>query len=89
MAEVPPAAAVMLITGFVACFTEFASNTATIIIFLPVIAELVRPLLLLTECYPENCMISGSKCRRIRVFVDAGMDLAISSRSAVGFVCSR
>lgn len=33
----------MLITGFVACFTEFASNTATIIIFLPVIAELVRP----------------------------------------------
>lgn len=42
MAEVPPAAAVMLITGFVACFTEFASNTATIIIFLPVIAELVR-----------------------------------------------
>ncbi|CAG03889.1 unnamed protein product, partial [Tetraodon nigroviridis] len=40
LAEVPPAAAVMLITGFVACFTEFASNTATIIIFLPVIAEL-------------------------------------------------
>ena len=42
LAEVPPAAAVMLITGFLACFTEFASNTATIIIFLPVIAELVR-----------------------------------------------
>ncbi|RVE70924.1 hypothetical protein OJAV_G00069390 [Oryzias javanicus] len=40
LAEVPPAAAVMLITGFLACFTEFASNTATIIIFLPVIAEL-------------------------------------------------
>uniref|UniRef100_A0A3Q3W6M9 Uncharacterized protein n=1 Tax=Mola mola TaxID=94237 RepID=A0A3Q3W6M9_MOLML len=40
LAEVPPAAAVMLITGFVACFTEFASNSATIIIFLPVIAEL-------------------------------------------------
>ncbi|XP_074499531.1 Na(+)/dicarboxylate cotransporter 3 [Sebastes fasciatus] len=40
LAEVPPAAAVMLIAGFLACFTEFASNTATIIIFLPVIAEL-------------------------------------------------
>ncbi|KAE8292891.1 Solute carrier family 13 member 3 Na(+)/dicarboxylate cotransporter 3 [Larimichthys crocea] len=40
LAEVPPAAAVMLITAFLACFTEFASNTATIIIFLPVIAEL-------------------------------------------------
>lgn len=42
LAEVPPAAAVMLITAFVACFTEFASNTATIIIFLPILAELVR-----------------------------------------------
>lgn len=42
LAQVPPAAAVMLITAFLACFTEFASNTATIIIFLPVIAELVR-----------------------------------------------
>uniref|UniRef100_A0A3B5AZJ4 Solute carrier family 13 member 3 n=1 Tax=Stegastes partitus TaxID=144197 RepID=A0A3B5AZJ4_9TELE len=40
LAEVPPAAAVMLITAFLACFTEFASNTATIIIFLPVIAEM-------------------------------------------------
>uniref|UniRef100_A0A8C5ETH3 Solute carrier family 13 member 3 n=1 Tax=Gouania willdenowi TaxID=441366 RepID=A0A8C5ETH3_GOUWI len=40
MAQVPPAAAVMLITAFLACFTEFASNTATIIIFLPVIAEM-------------------------------------------------
>ncbi|XP_042265845.1 solute carrier family 13 member 3 [Thunnus maccoyii] len=40
LAEVPPAAAVILITAFLACFTEFASNTATIIIFLPVIAEL-------------------------------------------------
>uniref|UniRef100_A0A3P8X3C3 Solute carrier family 13 member 3 n=1 Tax=Cynoglossus semilaevis TaxID=244447 RepID=A0A3P8X3C3_CYNSE len=40
LAEVPPAAAVMLITAFLATFTEFASNTATIIIFLPVIAEL-------------------------------------------------
>uniref|UniRef100_UPI0037E8DE69 Na(+)/dicarboxylate cotransporter 3 n=1 Tax=Semicossyphus pulcher TaxID=241346 RepID=UPI0037E8DE69 len=42
LAEVPPAAAVMLITAFLACFTEFASNTATIIIFLPVIAELAN-----------------------------------------------
>lgn len=42
LARLPPAAAVMLITAFLACFTEFASNTATIIIFLPVIAELVR-----------------------------------------------
>ncbi|KAF3861109.1 hypothetical protein F7725_001364 [Dissostichus mawsoni] len=43
LAEVPPAAAVMLITAFLACFTEFASNTATIIHHLPaLIAELVR-----------------------------------------------
>uniref|UniRef100_A0A8C1WER2 Solute carrier family 13 member 3 n=1 Tax=Cyprinus carpio TaxID=7962 RepID=A0A8C1WER2_CYPCA len=41
LAQVPPAVAVILITAFIACFTEFASNTATIIIFLPVIAELV------------------------------------------------
>ncbi|KAG9339212.1 hypothetical protein JZ751_023906 [Albula glossodonta] len=40
LAGVPPGLAVILITAFVACFTEFASNTATIIIFLPVIAEL-------------------------------------------------
>ncbi|XP_068160252.1 Na(+)/dicarboxylate cotransporter 3 isoform X2 [Antennarius striatus] len=40
LAEVPPAAAVFLITGFVACFTEFASNTATIVIFLPIIIKL-------------------------------------------------
>ncbi|XP_076845761.1 Na(+)/dicarboxylate cotransporter 3 isoform X2 [Brachyhypopomus gauderio] len=40
IAEVPPAVASILITAFIACFTEFASNTATIIIFLPVIAEL-------------------------------------------------
>lgn len=40
LAQVPPPAAVILITAFLACFTEFASNTATIIIFLPVIAEL-------------------------------------------------
>ncbi|KAK0151408.1 Solute carrier family 13 member 3 [Merluccius polli] len=40
LAEVPAPLAAMLLTAFVACFTEFASNTATIIIFLPVIAEL-------------------------------------------------
>ncbi|XP_053481372.1 solute carrier family 13 member 3 isoform X1 [Ictalurus furcatus] len=40
LVKVPPPVAVMLITAFIACFTEFASNTATIIIFLPVIAEL-------------------------------------------------
>jgi di/tricarboxylate transporter len=37
--------AVLLITIVIAFFTEFASNTATIIIFLPVLAELVRVLL--------------------------------------------
>lgn len=46
LAKVPPAAAVALITAFIACFTEFASNTATIIIFLPVIAELVSDCLI-------------------------------------------
>lgn len=50
LAEVPPAAAVILITAFLACFTEFASNTATIIIFLPVIAELVRMTLNTNKC---------------------------------------
>ncbi|XP_057212892.1 solute carrier family 13 member 3 [Triplophysa rosa] len=40
LAQVPPPVAVILITAFIACFTEIASNTATIIIFLPVIAEL-------------------------------------------------
>lgn len=40
----PPALAVLLITVVIAFFTEFASNTATIIIFLPVLAELVRVL---------------------------------------------
>ncbi|XP_047709536.1 Na(+)/dicarboxylate cotransporter 3 isoform X2 [Prionailurus viverrinus] len=38
--NVPPPLAVLLITVVVAFFTEFASNTATIIIFLPVLAEL-------------------------------------------------
>uniref|UniRef100_A0A8C9SHM1 Solute carrier family 13 member 3 n=1 Tax=Scleropages formosus TaxID=113540 RepID=A0A8C9SHM1_SCLFO len=40
IARVPPPVAVILITAFVACFTEFASNTATIIILLPIITEL-------------------------------------------------
>ncbi|XP_012583726.1 PREDICTED: solute carrier family 13 member 3 isoform X1 [Condylura cristata] len=40
--NVPPALAVLLITVVIAFFTEFASNTATIIIFLPVLAELVE-----------------------------------------------
>uniref|UniRef100_A0A8D0I0F0 Solute carrier family 13 member 3 n=1 Tax=Sus scrofa TaxID=9823 RepID=A0A8D0I0F0_PIG len=50
--NVPPVLAVLLITVVVAFFTEFASNTATIIIFLPVLAELairlrVHPLYLM------------------------------------------
>lgn len=43
--NVPPVLAVLLITAVIAFFTEFASNTATIIIFLPVLSELVRVLL--------------------------------------------
>lgn len=42
LAQVPPAVAVILVTAFLATFTEFASNTATIIIFLPVIVELAK-----------------------------------------------
>uniref|UniRef100_A0ACB8F5Z2 Uncharacterized protein n=1 Tax=Sphaerodactylus townsendi TaxID=933632 RepID=A0ACB8F5Z2_9SAUR len=38
--NLPPPLAVILITIVIAMFTEFASNTATIIIFLPVLAEL-------------------------------------------------
>uniref|UniRef100_A0A5F9CZJ6 Solute carrier family 13 member 3 n=1 Tax=Oryctolagus cuniculus TaxID=9986 RepID=A0A5F9CZJ6_RABIT len=50
--NVPPVLAVLLITVVIAFFTEFASNTATIIIFLPVLAELairlrVNPLYLM------------------------------------------
>ncbi|KAJ6665658.1 hypothetical protein lerEdw1_002028 [Lerista edwardsae] len=50
--NVPPPIAVILITIVIASFTEFASNTATIIIFLPVLAELaihlrVNPLYLM------------------------------------------
>ena len=43
--NVPPMLAVLIITSVIIFFTEFASNTATIIIFLPVLAELVRVLL--------------------------------------------
>ncbi|XP_060788189.1 solute carrier family 13 member 3 isoform X2 [Neoarius graeffei] len=42
LATIPPPLAVILITAFIACFTEFASNTATIIIFLPVISEMAN-----------------------------------------------
>ncbi|XP_062964874.1 Na(+)/dicarboxylate cotransporter 3 isoform X3 [Cynocephalus volans] len=50
--NVPPMLAVLLITVVIIFFTEFASNTATIIIFLPVLAELairlrVNPLYLM------------------------------------------
>ncbi|XP_041081170.1 solute carrier family 13 member 3-like isoform X1 [Polyodon spathula] len=50
--SVPPPLAVLLVTVVVACFTELASNTATIIIFLPILAELamrqqVNPLYLM------------------------------------------
>ncbi|XP_048205513.1 solute carrier family 13 member 3 isoform X3 [Perognathus longimembris pacificus] len=38
--SMPPMLAVLLITIIISFFTEFASNTATIIIFLPVLAEL-------------------------------------------------
>ncbi|KAL8179445.1 UNVERIFIED_CONTAM: hypothetical protein K2H54_066540 [Gekko kuhli] len=40
--NLPPPVAVILITVVIALFTEFASNTATIIIFLPVLAELAK-----------------------------------------------
>lgn len=43
--NISPALAVFTITCVVIFFTEFASNTATIIIFLPVMSELVRALL--------------------------------------------
>ncbi|CAI9154776.1 unnamed protein product [Rangifer tarandus platyrhynchus] len=54
--NVPPALAVMLITVVVAFFTEFASNTATIIIFLPVLAELAIRL----RVHPLYLMIPGT-----------------------------
>ncbi|XP_054902416.1 solute carrier family 13 member 3 [Poeciliopsis prolifica] len=56
LAEVPPAVAAILITAFLACFTEFASNTATVIIFLPIIAELA----VLVSVNPLYFMIPGT-----------------------------
>ncbi|XP_043946234.1 solute carrier family 13 member 3 isoform X2 [Protopterus annectens] len=54
--NVPPPAAVLLITVVIAMFTEFASNTATIIIFLPVLAELAVRL----QVNPLYLMIPGT-----------------------------
>nr|XP_023420010.1 solute carrier family 13 member 3 isoform X3 [Cavia porcellus] len=54
--NVPPVLAVMLITIVIAFFTEFASNTATIIIFLPVLAELAIRL----RVHPLYLMIPGT-----------------------------
>ncbi|XP_022350013.1 solute carrier family 13 member 3 [Enhydra lutris kenyoni] len=54
--NVPPALAVLLITVVIAFFTEFASNTATIIIFLPVLAELSIRL----RVHPLYLMIPGT-----------------------------
>uniref|UniRef100_A0A4W3J7Z9 Solute carrier family 13 member 3 n=2 Tax=Callorhinchus milii TaxID=7868 RepID=A0A4W3J7Z9_CALMI len=50
--NLPPSAAVLVIAITVACSTEFASNTATSIIFLPIVAQLairlkVNPLYLM------------------------------------------
>ncbi|XP_059934015.1 Na(+)/dicarboxylate cotransporter 3 isoform X3 [Mesoplodon densirostris] len=54
--KVPPVLAVLIITVVVAFFTEFASNTATIIIFLPVLAELAIRL----RVHPLYLMIPGT-----------------------------
>ncbi|KAM8946640.1 Na(+)/dicarboxylate cotransporter 3 isoform 2-T2 [Pelodytes ibericus] len=52
----PPALAVLLITILIASFTEFASNTATIIVFLPVLSELALRL----RVNPLYLMIPGT-----------------------------
>ncbi|MGH0130796.1 UNVERIFIED_CONTAM: hypothetical protein FKN15_071463 [Acipenser sinensis] len=54
--NVPPVVAVLLITVVVASFTELASNTATIIIFLPILAELAMRL----QVNPLYLMIPGT-----------------------------
>ncbi|XP_074867434.1 Na(+)/dicarboxylate cotransporter 3 isoform X4 [Carettochelys insculpta] len=54
--SVPPAVAVVLTTIVIALFTEFASNTATIIIFLPILAELAIRL----KVNPLYLMIPGT-----------------------------
>ncbi|KAM5220716.1 Na(+)/dicarboxylate cotransporter 3 isoform 3-T3 [Hipposideros larvatus] len=51
-----PMLAVLLITAIIAFFTEFASNTATIIIFLPVLSELAIRL----RVHPLYLMIPGT-----------------------------
>uniref|UniRef100_G3SNG4 Solute carrier family 13 member 3 n=1 Tax=Loxodonta africana TaxID=9785 RepID=G3SNG4_LOXAF len=54
--KVPPMLAVLLITVVIAFFTEFASNTAATIIFLPVLAELAIRL----RVNPLYMMIPGT-----------------------------
>ncbi|XP_006839286.1 PREDICTED: solute carrier family 13 member 3 isoform X3 [Chrysochloris asiatica] len=54
--KVPPMLAVLLITVVIAFFTEFASNTAATIIFLPVLAELALRL----RVNPLYVMIPGT-----------------------------
>ncbi|XP_007936540.1 solute carrier family 13 member 3 [Orycteropus afer afer] len=54
--NVPPMLAVLLITVVIAFFTEFASNTAATIIFLPVLAELAIRL----RVNPLYVMIPGT-----------------------------
>ncbi|XP_040186293.1 solute carrier family 13 member 3 [Rana temporaria] len=51
-----PALAVLLVTILIASFTEFASNTATIIVFLPVLSELAIRL----KVNPLYLMIPGT-----------------------------
>ncbi|XP_067904631.1 solute carrier family 13 member 3 isoform X2 [Heterodontus francisci] len=52
LANITPTTAITLISLLITCFTEFASNTATIVIMLPIVAELaiqlsVNPLYLM------------------------------------------
>nr|XP_027810098.1 solute carrier family 13 member 3 isoform X2 [Marmota flaviventris] len=54
--NVPPVLAVLLVTVVIAFFTEFASNTATIVIFLPILAELAIRL----RVHPLYLMIPGT-----------------------------
>ncbi|XP_030908389.1 solute carrier family 13 member 3-like isoform X2 [Melopsittacus undulatus] len=53
---VPPLVAVILVTIVIVLFTEFASNTAAIIIFLPVLAELAVHL----KVNPLYLMVAGT-----------------------------
>ncbi|KAM6163933.1 Na(+)/dicarboxylate cotransporter 3 [Rhynchocyon petersi] len=54
--NVPPMLAVLLITAVIAFFTEFASNTAATIIFLPILVELAMRL----RVNPLYVMIPGT-----------------------------